>query len=89
METFHELILNIYRLSDHEFNISSPKQMGDILFEKMRLSKKPKKTKTGQYSTSEETLLKLVDSHPIIEQILELRSVKKLLFYLNLLATIS
>ncbi len=70
---------NIYALAEVEFNIASPKQMGEILFDKMQLSKKPKKTKSGQYSTSEETLLKLKDSHPIIEQILTFRGIKKLL----------
>tara|TARA_B100001142_G_scaffold281834_1_gene293836 strand:- start:19800 stop:22583 length:2784 start_codon:yes stop_codon:yes gene_type:complete len=70
---------NIYDLAETEFNIASPKQMGEILFDKMQLSKKPKKTKSGQYSTSEETLLKLKDTHPIIEQILTFRGVKKLL----------
>jgi len=73
------LILNIHELAGQEFNIASPKQMGEILFEKMALSKKPKKTKSGQYSTSEETLLKLKDTHPIIEHILEFRAIKKLL----------
>jgi DNA polymerase-1 len=74
-----QLILKIYELAGVEFNIASPKQMGDILFEKMKLAKKPKKTKSGQYSTSEETLLKLKENHPIIEQILEFRAIKKLL----------
>jgi DNA polymerase-1 len=74
-----QLILKIYELAGEEFNIASPKQMGEILFEKMRLAKKPKKTKSGQYSTSEETLLKLKENHPIIEQILEFRAIKKLL----------
>ena len=69
----------IHQLADEEFNISSPKQMGEILFEKLELSKKPKKTKSGQYSTSEETLLKLKDTHPIIDEILTFRGVKKLL----------
>ena len=69
----------IYLLADEEVNISSPKQMGEILFEKLELSKKPKKTKSGQYSTSEETLLKLKDTHPIIDEILTFRGVKKLL----------
>jgi len=69
----------IHQLADKEFNISSPKQMGEILFEKLELSKKPKKTKSGQYSTSEEILLKLKDTHPIIDEILTFRGVKKLL----------
>ena len=69
----------INTLSGEDFNIASPKQLGEVLFEKMELSKKAKKTKSGQYSTSEETLLKLKDKHPIIEQILEYREIKKLL----------
>jgi DNA polymerase-1 len=68
----------IYELADQEFNIASPKQLGEILFEKMVLTKKPKKTKSGQYSTSEETLLKLKDEHPIIDAILTYRAIKKL-----------
>tara|TARA_B100001142_G_C14316613_1_gene648714 strand:- start:319 stop:2214 length:1896 start_codon:yes stop_codon:yes gene_type:complete len=69
----------IYEFSEEKFNISSPKQMGEILFEKMKLSKKPKKTRSGQYSTSEETLLKLQNEHPIIKEILSFRGIKKLL----------
>ena len=69
----------INTLSGEDFNIASPKQLGEVLFEKMEISKKAKKTKSGQYSTSEETLLKLKDKHPIIEQILEYREIKKLL----------
>jgi DNA polymerase-1 len=69
----------IYNLAGEEFNIASPKQMGELLFEKMELSKKPKKTKSGQYATSEETLVKLKDTHPIIEEILGFRGIKKLL----------
>ncbi|MEA1873100.1 MAG: DNA polymerase I [Bacteroidota bacterium] len=69
----------IYELTGHEFNISSPKQLGEILFDRMKITDKPPKTKTKQYSTSEETLQKLADKHPVIEQILEFRSVKKLL----------
>ncbi len=69
----------INTLSGEDFNIASPKQLGEVLFEKMEISKKAKKTKSGQYSTSEETLLKLKEKHPIIEQILEYREIKKLL----------
>jgi DNA polymerase-1 len=69
----------IYELTGHEFNISSPKQLGEILFDRLKITDKPPKTKTKQYSTSEETLQKLQDKHPVIEQILEYRSVKKLL----------
>ena len=69
----------IYELSGEKFNISSPKQMGEILFEKLKLDKNPKKTKSGQYSTSEETLLKLKEGNPIINNILIFRGIKKLL----------
>tara|TARA_B100001250_G_scaffold138725_1_gene118770 strand:+ start:9016 stop:11781 length:2766 start_codon:yes stop_codon:yes gene_type:complete len=69
----------IYALAGLEFNISSPKQLGELLFEKMKLSKKPKKTKSGQYATSEEELLKLKALHPIIKEVLIFRGLKKLL----------
>ena len=69
----------IHNLSGTKFNIASPKQMGELLFEKMKLNKKPKKTKSGQYATSEEELLKLKGKHPIIEEILTFRGIKKLL----------
>lgn len=62
-----------------QFNVSSPKQLGEVLFDQMKLDPKAKKTKSKQYSTSEETLQKLSDKHPIIEDILEFRSLKKLL----------
>lgn len=61
-----------------EFNLDSPKQLGEVLFEKMEIDVKAKKTKTGQYSTSEDTLSKMVGKHEIFEQILEYRSLKKL-----------
>ena len=82
IELTNELALQtkkIHEFAGEEFNIASPKQMGEILFVKMELSKKPKKTKSGQFSTSEETLLKLKDSHPIVDEILNFRAVKKLL----------
>ncbi|MGY8988964.1 MAG: DNA polymerase I [Flavobacteriales bacterium] len=69
----------IYKISGEEFNLASPKQMGEILFEKMKITEKVKKTKTGQYSTSEETLSKLKGEHPIIDNILEYRGLQKLL----------
>ena len=69
----------IFNLSAVDFNISSPKQLGEVLFEKMNLVKKPKKTKSGQYSTSEETLLKIKGEHEIIDYILDFREIKKLL----------
>ncbi len=62
-----------------QFNISSPKQLGEVLFDHMKLDPNAKKTKSKQYSTSEETLQKLSDKHPIIQDILEFRSLKKLL----------
>ena len=70
---------NIHELSGEMFNISSPKQLGEVLFDKLKIVENAKKTKTKQYSTSEDTLLKLKDKHPIINEILEFRSVKKLL----------
>ena len=60
-------------------NVSSPKQIGTVLFEKLRLSDKPKKNSNGTYSTDEATLLDMLDKHPIIEEILEYRAVRKLL----------
>jgi DNA polymerase-1 len=68
-----------YELAGEEFNISSPKQVGDILFGKMQVVEKPKKTKTGQYVTSEEVLLQLRDKAPIVDDILNYRGMKKLL----------
>ena len=69
---------NIYVLAGEEFNVSSPRQLGVILFEKLKISDKPKKTKSGQYSTSEDILQKLSGKHEIIGQILEYRSLTKL-----------
>lgn len=68
----------IYELAGETFNIASPKQLGEILFEKLKLDKKPKKTATGQYATSEEVLQKLVDKHPIVQHILDIRELQKL-----------
>lgn len=69
----------IYQLAGIEFNISSPKQVGEILFEKLYVVDKAKKTKSGQYSTSEEVLESLRYKHPVVEKILEFRGFKKLL----------
>ena len=69
----------IYKEAGEEFNISSPKQVGDILFGKMQIMDKPKKTKTGQYVTSEEVLQSLEGKHPIVRNILNYRGMKKLL----------
>ncbi len=68
----------IYKVAGEEFNISSPKQMGIILFEKLKLVDKPKKTKTGQYKTGEEILSYLAKDHQIIRDILAYRQLKKL-----------
>ena len=70
---------HIYQLAGESFNISSPKQVGDILFGKMKIIEKPKKTKTGQYVTSEEVLQQLRTKHPIVDDILNYRGLKKLL----------
>lgn len=69
----------IYELSGETFNISSPRQVGDILFGKMQIMEKPKKTKTGQFVTSEEVLSALRNTHPIVGKILDYRALKKLL----------
>ena len=69
----------IYTLAGEEFNISSPKQVGEILFGKMKIIEKPKKTKTGQYVTSEEVLQQLKNKSEIVGKILEHRGLKKLL----------
>jgi DNA polymerase-1 len=69
----------IYELAGTEFNVSSPKQVGEVLFERLKIVEKPKKTKTGQYVTSEEVLESLRHKHPVIEKILEYRGLKKLL----------
>ena len=69
----------IFKVSGVEFNIASPKQLGEILFERLSLESNPKKTKTGQYSTSEDTLSKLAKKHEIAKLILEWRSLQKLL----------
>ena len=75
----HQYEQNIYQKAGEEFNISSPKQVGDILFGKMKIIDKPKKTKTGQYVTSEEVLQSLKGKNPIIDDILNYRGMKKLL----------
>jgi DNA polymerase-1 len=68
----------IYGLAGERFNISSPKQLGDILYEKLQVTDKPPRTATKQYSTAEDVLAKLSDKHPIIPLILEYRSISKL-----------
>src|SRR5690606_40498043 len=69
---------NIYEEAGETFNIASPKQLGDILFEKMKLIDKPKKTKTGQYSTAEDVLSFLAKDHKIIRDVLQYRGLSKL-----------
>lgn len=73
-----KLTKQIIEMAGEEFNIDSPKQLGIVLFENMQIVEKAKKTKTGQYSTSEDVLSKLVNKHDIIPLILEYRSLKKL-----------
>lgn len=74
-----QLETQIYEAAGEEFNISSPKQVGEILFGKMKIVDKPKKTKTGQYVTSEEVLQQLRHKNPIVDDILAHRGLKKLL----------
>ncbi len=69
----------IHDLAGEEFNVSSPKQLGPILFEKLKIDSNARKTKTKQYSTSEEVLVRLADRHPIVNKILDFRGLKKLL----------
>jgi len=84
-----EIENQIYDHAGEKFNISSPKQLGVILFEKLKVDPKPKMTKTKQYSTSEEELAKLVDKHPIVNEILEWRSINKLIStYVDVLPTL-
>ncbi len=74
-----EVEQNVLDKAGVQFNVSSPKQLGEVLFDKMKIDPKAKLTRTKQYSTSEETLLKLKNQHPIIQDILEYRSLRKLL----------
>ena len=76
----------IYDFCGKEFNLASPKQLGEVLFDDLKIESNPKKTKTGQYSTSEETLSKLSKKHTIVKEILDWRSLQKLLTtYINAL----
>lgn len=68
----------IYTLAGHEFNISSPKQVGEVLYDVLKIADKPQKTKTGQYATGEDVLEKLKGTHPVIDKILEYRELQKL-----------
>ena len=74
----HKIEEEIYELAGTPFNIASPKQLGEILFEKLKIDEKAKKTKTGQYATGEDVLQKLLHKHAIIQKILDYRSFTKL-----------
>lgn len=78
-QRLQEIEQEIYSLAGQPFNISSPKQVGEMLFETLKISAKAKKTKGGQYSTSEEVLESLRDKHPVVGRILDYRGLKKLL----------
>ncbi len=79
LERLAQLESEIYELAGHPFTITSPRQVGEVIFGELNLAQKVKKTKTGQYSTSEEELEKLKSKHPIVEKILQHRGLKKLL----------
>ena len=68
----------IYRLAGQEFNLNSPKQLGEVLFEKLKLADAPKKTRTGQYATDEQTLITLASEHEIVGRLIEYRECAKL-----------
>ena len=74
-----EIEEEIYKLAGTEFNVSSPKQVGEVLFDRLKIVEKAKKTKTGQYVTSEEVLESLKGKHQIVEKVLDYRGLKKLL----------
>jgi DNA polymerase-1 len=74
----HKIEEEIYQLAGTPFNIASPKQLGEILFEKLKIDEKAKKTKTGQYATGEDVLQKLLHKHAIVQKILDYRSFTKL-----------
>jgi len=78
-ERANQIEHEIYELAGESFNIASPKQVGDILFGKLQIMEKPKKTKTGQFVTSEEVLQQLRPKNPIVGKILDHRALKKLL----------
>ncbi len=78
-EEMNRIEKEIHELAGTDFNIASPKQVGEVLFDRLKIVDKPKKTKTGQYVTSEEVLESLRTKHPVVEKILEHRGLKKLL----------
>jgi DNA polymerase-1 len=73
-----EIENQIFEYAGERFNIASPRQLGEVLFEKMQIKAPAKKTKTGQYPTGEEVLMKVIDKHPIIQKILDYRGLTKL-----------
>jgi len=77
-ENITEIENKIYEQAGDKFNIASPRQLGEILFNKLKLDKKPKKTKTGQFATGEEILIKLADKNEIVQNILDFRQLQKL-----------
>ena len=85
-EQMNRLEAECHELAGMPFNTASPAQVGEVLFDHLKIDQKAKKTKTGQYSTTEEILLKLRDRHPLVDKILELRGIRKLLStYVNAL----
>ena len=88
-ESLKRIEREIFEMAGIEFNISSAKMVGEVLFDRMKIVEKAKKTKTGQYTTSEDVLENLRSKHPIIEKILEFRGIKKLLStYVDALPTL-
>lgn len=85
-EQMNRLDAECHQLAGMSFNTASPAQVGEVLFDHLKIDPKAKKTKTGQYSTTEDILLKLRDRHPLVDKILELRGIRKLLStYVNAL----
>jgi DNA polymerase-1 len=85
-EQMNKLEAECHQLAGLPFNTASPAQVGEVLFDHLKIDPKAKKTKTGQYSTTEDILLKLRDRHPLVDKILELRGIRKLLStYVNAL----
>ena len=85
-EQMNRLETECHQLAGVPFNTASPAQVGEVLFDHLKIDPKAKKTKTGQYSTTEDILLKLRDRHPLVDKILELRGIRKLLStYVNAL----
>ncbi len=85
-EQMNRLDAECHQLAGMTFNTASPAQVGEVLFDRLKIDPKAKKTKTGQYSTTEDILLKLRDRHPLVDKILELRGIRKLLStYVNAL----